>query len=169
MPNSPTTVSEVVANVVSGLAFQGVVPELLDLSERLTQLHALNQSLDQVVAVNTKAVQSAGSGGAGKGPVANIADAVRGSFGGSLGVSPILQGLSRLFGGGGDSRESAISPRYSLPSRLDVVAGQAAAQAETFALEYGQGQVARPVSTVSHPLTGTVSASHRQAATVPSA
>ena len=63
MPNSPTTVSEVVANVVSGLAFQGLAPELLDLSERLTQLHALNQALDQVVAVNTRAVQSAGSGG----------------------------------------------------------------------------------------------------------
>ena len=77
MPNSPTTVSEVVANVVSGLTFQGLAPELLDLSERLTQLHALNQALDQVVAVSTRAIQSAGSGGAGKGAVANIVDAVQ--------------------------------------------------------------------------------------------
>ena len=89
-------------------------------------------------------------------------DAVRGPFGGGLGVSPILRGLSRLFGGGGDSTESVISPRFSLPTRLEVVAGQAANQAAPFALEYGQGQVARPVSRQAPSITVQVQAMDSQ-------
>ena len=140
MANNPITLTDVFSGVESSLGIKSLTSEFLNLTEQLTRLHSLLaadpiQPTTRVPATNTSSSQSA----------PDLLGTLSSGFGQALGVSPLLAGLTRLLGFGGDTTTIPPLTRFTLPPRLDAIAGQSSQATDPFGAEYAQGNLARPI------------------------
>jgi hypothetical protein len=97
-------------------------------------------------------VQSAATTAASSNSASNtgrsIGGTILGALGTGLGLSPLLSGVLRLFGGGGGSNaEPAPLVKFELPPSQSVSAGVSqAVPGAAFAVDYAQNGLPRPVA-----------------------
>ena len=115
------------------------------LSTQLEQLKLTSQTQADAVAQNTQAVlqntlaQAVSGGGSAAGRISDIFSKVSGN---GLGLSPLLSGLVKLFGGGNPEPVPVLTP-YTKPASIDFdgsISNSGAAEARTFAQATGSGQ-----------------------------
>jgi hypothetical protein len=135
-----TTISDVLAGALSGFRHNGVAEQFVSLTEQLRQLQASNQAVADSTKENTRAVERSASGG----PTASTAGrVVQGVFGFGLGLSPLITGLLRLFGGGGGVSAPPPLVRFSLPPPVNATAGVTSEARGVVGVDYWQGGVPR--------------------------
>jgi hypothetical protein len=94
--------------------------QLALITQQLDLLRIVQQAQADAVAENTKALSQ--SSAASK--VGDVAKSAATSFLGGFGLSPIVSGLLKLFGGGGgDSAAPAPLVKYAAPASMQVSAG----------------------------------------------
>jgi hypothetical protein len=153
----PATRDQVVAGTVQGLTGIGggtggssqnnaLTAQLTSLTQQLQQLQTINQTQIDTLQENTQALSQSTSS-KGQGSVASTASSVGSTlldvFGLGSGLSPLISGLTSLFGGGGSSQPS-LTP-YVAPLRVDAVGGFGGSSAGgAFAVDNGDGGLPRP-------------------------
>lgn len=148
MAGEATTIEEVLAAVALPGAGggSGLVEQLDRLTSQMQRLQSASLAAVESTQSNTRAIEA----------VPAIANALGGSSLGSallgsltFGLSPLISGLARLFGGGGgDTTELPPLVRFTLPPPVDVNAGiSQAVPGSPFLVDQGQGGLPRPVTT----------------------
>jgi hypothetical protein len=140
-------VDEVLAEALPSSA--GVAEQFATLAQQLQQLQTVSQAASDSTKDNTRAVEAntTSQGGQGESILSTIGQALPGvgGFGLGVGLSPLITGLARLFGGGGEASAPPPLVRFALPPAVNVSAGVSdAAPGEAFAVDYGQGNQPRP-------------------------
>jgi hypothetical protein len=109
-------------------------------------LQSVNQAAVESTRSNTQAVQGSGAGTGGTGR--SVGGTILSALGTGLGVSPLLSGVLRLFGGsGGGSGEPSPLVKFELPVARNVSAGISdAVPGAAFAVDYAQGGAPRAVT-----------------------
>lgn len=156
MASNPMTISQVLAQATAplgGASAIGLVTQMERLTGQLQQLQSVNQAALESTRSNTQAVQwstaipSSTSGRSAGGTIL-------GALGTGLGLSPLLSGVLKLFGGsGGGTSEPSPLVKFELPSARNVNAGiSEAVPGSAFAVDYAQGALPRAVTnTVAAP------------------
>ncbi len=126
---------------------------LTSASEQLQSLKAIN---DNLMAESLKAMQSAQTGSeTGEGGTrSNILGTIGGALAGGLGLSSLISGVADLFGGGGGSSAPAASTPYVQPLPIQLDAGFSAAGGASFAVDSGEGNLPRAMTTAGGAATG---------------
>ncbi len=115
------------------------------LSTQLEQLKLTSQTQADAVAQNTQAVlqntiaQAMSGGGSTGGSIGSIFSKLLGS---GMGLSPLLSGLVKLFGGGKSEAVPVLTP-YTKPASVNFdgsISKSGASEARTFAQATGSGQ-----------------------------
>jgi hypothetical protein len=113
VPNAPT--------VVSALTGSGgdLSTALSRAGTEIAQLRASYQQQVDLIKANTQALQSNTSGQGGHSAISSVGSALSGVFGGALGfLSPIISGITHLFGGGGS--QPVTLPTYTAPPPVSI-------------------------------------------------
>jgi hypothetical protein len=149
MTNSAVTIDEVLAQATAplvGSSGSGLAAQLDRLNGQLQLLQSVNQAAVESTRTNTQAVQgsTASSGGSER----SVGGTILSALGTGLGLSPLLSGVLRLFGGGGGgSTESSPLVKFELPASRNVNAGiSEAVPGAAFAVDYAQGAAPRAVT-----------------------
>ncbi len=149
MANPVTSVDQVLAAAtqqVGGTPANDLAAEMQRLTDQLRQLQSVSQSAAEQTKANTQVVQTAtqtNSSSSSGGPSA--AGTVLSLFGTGLGLSPLISGLVRLFGGGGSSSAPPALTKFALPDSVNVNAGVSSAFQGAFGVDAAQGNLPRAV------------------------
>jgi hypothetical protein len=138
------------ANVLAGSNGSGASNEsIAQLSEQLVQLQTVSEAQVQSTQENTRALEKGTtqtSQSSGESVLGSIGSTLGNIFGSGLGISPLISGIVSLFGGGSDAPSVPALTQYAAPSKIDVNAGTSDSfPGQTFGVDYGQGNVPRPV------------------------
>lgn len=156
MASNPMTISQVLAQATAplgGASAIGLVTQMERLTGQLQQLQSVNQAALESTRSNTQAVQGSTaipSSTSGR----SAGGTILGALGTGLGLSPLLSGVLKLFGGsGGGTSEPSPLVKFELPSARNVNAGiSEAVPGSAFAVDYAQGALPRAVTnTVAAP------------------
>ncbi len=155
MADSTMTVEAVLAQATAplvGLAASSLTGPMERLTGQLQLLRSVSQAAVESTRSNTQAVQGSSA--------RDVARGVGGTILSGLGLSPLLSGVLRLFGGsGGGSGEPSPLVKFELPSARNVSAGIGeAVPGAAFAVDYAQGSVPRAVTTTPQQITVQVQA-----------
>jgi hypothetical protein len=113
VPNAPT-----VAGGVSGSAGD-LSTSLSRAGTEIAQLRASYQQQVDLIKANTQALQSNTAGQGSHSAISSVGSALSGVFGGALGfLSPIISGITQLFGGGGS--QPVTLPTYTAPPPVSI-------------------------------------------------
>src|ERR1700722_10046069 len=97
--------------------------QLTTISSQLQELQTINQSQEQSIEANTSAVTANTSTKSTSASTASsVGDTLLNVLGLGSGLSPLISGLMSLFGGGGSSQTTAVTP-YIQPLPVDLQAG----------------------------------------------
>lgn len=97
--------------------------QLAVITQQLDLLRTVQQAQAEAVADNTRALAESAASRAGSAAL-TVAKTAASGFLGGFGLSPIVSGLLKLFGGGGgDSEAPAPVAKYAAPSALQIQAG----------------------------------------------
>ncbi len=145
------TVSEVIAGALGFLgvkASEDALGEHLGtLGMQLGSLQGVSQAVAEAVKANTQALDTnTWNRGGAESTAGSVGKTVLGAIGSGTGLSPLITGIAKLFGGGSAKTEPPALVRYSLPAPMSVQAGTSSGLPEAFAVEPMQGGVSRPVS-----------------------
>jgi hypothetical protein len=150
MANPVTSVDQVLsaaAQQVGGSSASELAAEMQRLTSQLRQLQTVSQSAAESTRTNTLAVQTASqassSGSSSSG--GSVAGTVLSVLGTGLGLSPLISGVARLFGGGGGNSAPPPLVKFALPDSVNVNAGVSSAFNGAFAVDAAQGNLPRPV------------------------
>jgi hypothetical protein len=113
VPNAPT--------VSSGISGSGgdLSASLSRAGSEIAQLRASYQQQVDLIKANTQALQNSTSGQGSRSALSSVGGALSGIFGGALGfLSPVISGITRLFGGG--SSEPVVLPTYTAPPPVSI-------------------------------------------------
>ena len=131
-------------NEVSALlgGSSALTDQLTTIASQLQELQTINQSQMQTIEANTSAV-TANTGGKGSSGGASTASSVGNTLldvlGLGSGLSPLISGLVSLFGGGGSSQTTAVTP-YIQPLPVNLQAGfSGSAAGGASGVDYGEG------------------------------
>ena len=148
------TIEQVLARAAAPLGTGGGLEAQLDrLSGQFQQLQSVNQAALESTRGNTQAVQ-------GSTPVAretstgrSVGGTILSALGTGLGLSPLISGVLKLFGGsGGGITAPPPLAKFGLPASRSVSAGISdAVPAAAFAVDYAQGAMPRAVT---NPVAG---------------
>jgi hypothetical protein len=143
------SVEDVVANAVAPLrvvsATEALTDQMARLTSQLNQLQGSSQAAAELVRGATSGEPVTAS---------RVVDTVRsalpggglGGFGLSLGLSPLISAVARLFGGGGESEPPPLV-RFELPEPVGISAGVSeSVPGGAFAVDRAQGGLPRPVT-----------------------
>ena len=119
-----------------------VTDQLTTIASQLQELQTINQSQMQTIEANTSAV-TANTGGKGSSGGASTASSVGNTLldvlGLGSGLSPLISGLVSLFGGGGSSQTTAVTP-FIQPLPVNLQAGfSGSAAGGASGVDYGEG------------------------------
>jgi hypothetical protein len=113
VPNAPT-----LATGVSG-EDGDLSTSLSRAGTEIAQLRASYQQQMDLIKANTQAVQSNTAGQGSHSAISSVGSALSGLFGGALGIlSPIVSGITHLFGGGGS--QPVTLPTYTAPPPVSI-------------------------------------------------
>jgi hypothetical protein len=129
-----------------GSGSNGLVTQIEQLTGQMQLLQSVNQAAVESTRSNTQAVQGSAASSSGSGR--SVGGTILSALGTGLGLSPLLSGVLRLFGGGGGG-SSAPSPlvKFELPAARNVNAGVSeAVPGAAFAVDYAQGSAPRAVT-----------------------
>ncbi len=87
------------------------------LGQQLAALTAQLQTMTQSVPATATAAKMTGTA-SGESTLGGIGNTILGFLGGGMGLSPLVNGLFSLFGGGGDSSSPAALPFYAVPPKV---------------------------------------------------
>jgi hypothetical protein len=165
MASNPITIQQVLAD--AALPLQGansgpaVVDQLGLLIDQMQRLQTIQQAVadatllqTQVIKTNVPTTSTATKTADGDGIGGTLLNVV----GSGLGLSPLISGILRLFGGDDSSPTTSPSVKFSLPSSVSLNAGVSDAAGRPFGVDYGQGGAPRPVTTASSQVTVQVNA-----------
>lgn len=163
MASNRGSLEQVLVQAVGPLMGSGSLAGEVDrLTLQLQRLQSVHEAALASERLNTQALQgstsSQASGNAGK----SVASTALSFLGSGLGISPLISGVLKLFGGGGGSSEPVPLPKFVMPSALSVNAGVSSSLPGPFAVDYGQGNGVRPVVQAGPQITVQVSAMDSQ-------
>ena len=157
-----TNLAEVLAKVAGTGSVSESVAETLDkhltrstagtaelmsgLSSQLDQLRQASQQQANVLAENTTAVaqNTNTQGSLGLSSVLQPSSILSSVFGSGFGISPLISGIMKLFGGGSDEAETAALVEYEKPAAVDITGGYSRADDNRIhALDYAAGDKLR--------------------------
>ncbi|MEI9814971.1 MAG: hypothetical protein WDO18_21040 [Acidobacteriota bacterium] len=131
------------AQQVSGSTAAMLAQELQQLTGQLRQLQTVSQAAVESTQKNTQAAQTV-SQNSSSGGGTSVGSAILNAFG--SGLSPLISGVARLFGGGGSETPAPLM-KFALPSALNVDAGVSrSAGGGAFGVDTAQGNLPRPVT-----------------------
>jgi len=108
----------------TGAATSRIGEQLAAITSQLDLLRAAQQTQTDAVAENTKAIAQSVASKIGQSAVSTAT-----SFLGGIGLSPIVSGLLKLFGGGNKNEDAAAAPvKYAGPESVQVSAGLSGGQ-----------------------------------------
>ena len=130
------------ASTPGSVGTSAVTDQLTTIASQLQELQTINQSQMQTIEANTSAV-TANTGGKGSSGGASTASSVGNTLldvlGLGSGLSPLISGLVSLFGGGGSSQTTAVTP-YIQPLPVNLQAGfSGSAAGGASGVDYGEG------------------------------
>jgi hypothetical protein len=135
------------ASSLGGSAATSLAQEMDRLTGQLGRLQSVNEAALESVRTNTQVVKaSTTTTSSAKDDGRSVAGTVLSVLGTGLGLSPLISGIARLFGGGGGGA-SEIPPvvKFALPGSLNVNAGVGSSGPGAFGVDYGQGGLPRAV------------------------
>ncbi len=120
---------------------------LTTISTQLQELQTINQSQVDSIQANTSAISANTSAkGSGASMAGSVGNAMLDFLGLGTGLSPLISGLVSLFGGGGSSQPTAVTP-YIQPLAVNLEAGFSGSSAGgASGVDYGQGGHPRQVT-----------------------
>jgi hypothetical protein len=145
----PANVAESVAETLDKhltRSTAGTADLMSGLSSQLDQLRQASQQQANVQAENTTAVvkNTSTQGSLGPSSVLQPSSILSSIFGGGFGISPLISGIMKLFGGGGDETETAALVDYEKPAAVDITGGYSRADDNRIhALDYAAGDKLR--------------------------
>jgi hypothetical protein len=147
--NSPTAGA-------AGSAVTGLGDAVRQNTHQIAQLKSAFQSQIDSIAENTRALienttskeQSAGS------VIGDVAKSIGSTIASGLTLSPIIGGIMKLFGGGGDSSAPPPLVKYAPPASIELQAGISGGQLS--AIDYSAGGQARTIAAPSQPAASNI-------------
>lgn len=136
--------------------------EVNRLTVQLQRLQSVNEAALESARRNSQAGQSIPSSQGGVTAGRSIANTAVSFLGTGLGISPLISGVLKLFGGGQGASAPVALPKFSMPSTVSVNAGVSSNVPSAFGVDYGQGNTARPVVQAGPQITVQVSAMDSQ-------
>jgi hypothetical protein len=125
--------------------------QLTTITSQLQELQTINQSQMQSIEANTSAVTantSTKSSGASS-TAGSVGNTLLDVLGLGSGLSPLIEGLVSLFGGGGGTQSTTITP-YIQPLPINLQAGFTGSSAgNASGVDYGEGGQPRPTTAAS--------------------
>lgn len=153
-----TTINEVVTGALAGLQSDGVAEQFVSLTEQLRKLRTANQAAADSTKENTRAVERSTSVQSSGSTDSTVGRVVQDVFGSVLGLSPLITGLVRLFGGGGGASAPPPLVRFSLPAAVNASAGVSERAPGVVGVDYSQGGMPRVETAVAPQITVQVQA-----------
>jgi hypothetical protein len=152
MANNPTTevsgllggssasVGQVLSAATPGGNTSALTDQLTTITSQLQELQTINQSQMQSIEANTSAVSAnTGTKGSGASTAESAGSTLLNVLGLGSGLSPLISGLVSLFGGGGSSQTTAVTP-YIQPLPVNLQAGfSGSAAGNASGVDYGEG------------------------------
>jgi len=117
------------------------------LADLILQADQVRQDLAQQSAGASSKTQKGTTASGAQSSGSGVLDEVLGVFKGGLGLSPLVQGIFSLFGGGGDSEVPPPLVKYALPTAIDFQAAEVGGQ--VVSADYNQTGMARGYRTAS--------------------
>ncbi len=114
-------------------------------TSQLDQLRSLFQAQIEATNANTQKLSTspAATSGVGGSTAGEVAQSVAGIVTGGFAFNPIVAGLLKLFGGGGDTAETAPVEKFALPDAVSLSAGYSAAMPGLSPADYGSSGLPR--------------------------
>jgi hypothetical protein len=116
--------------------------QLITITSQLQELQTINQSQMQSIEANTSAVTantSTKGSSTGASTAGSVGNTLLNVLGLGSGLSPLISGLVSLFGGGGSSQTTAVTP-YIQPLPVNLQAGFSGSTAGgASGVDYGEG------------------------------
>jgi hypothetical protein len=171
LTEGPATRSEVVTQTTASLTganggssggtsqSRALTDQLTSLTQQLQQLQTINQSQIDTLQQNTQALSqntsTKGQGSSALSTASSVGSTLLDVFGLGSGLSPLISGLTSLFGGGGGNAPQPQAP-YVAPLPVNAIAGTSASSAGAFGADTGAGGLLRPAPAASSPAQITV-------------
>jgi hypothetical protein len=151
MATRPESIGAVLAQAAVDVGGSTLSSQLERLTGQLQVLQTVQQAAQEAVRGNTQAVRETASSASS--PGRSIGGTILNTLGAGLGLSPLLSGVLKLFGGGGEgSGEPSPLVKFELPSARNVSAGVSeAVPGAAFAVDYAQGGLPRGVASAAAP------------------
>jgi hypothetical protein len=143
MAKNPTTEVSALLGGSSG-GTSALTGQLTTITSQLQELQTINQSQLQSIEANTSAVSaSTTTKSSGTSTAGSVGSTLLDVLGLGSGLSPLISGLMSLFGGGGSSQTTAVTP-YIQPLPVNLQAGFSGSTAGgALGVDYGEGGQAR--------------------------
>jgi len=126
-------------------ASESLVEALATATRQLSELRSVNQSLAEVLALNTQAVTQNTSAQGLRSVAGEIGNVASGLLKSGFGLAPLITGLIRLFGGGKQEEPPPTPTRFELPPPVRFEAAKAPLGIGPIGLpEVSYGQDGRP-------------------------
>lgn len=151
---SSTSVGQVLATSTPGGSggTSALSDQLTTITSQLQELQTINQSQMQSIEANTSAVSantSTKGSGTGASAAGSVGNTLLNVLGLGSGLSPLISGLVSLFGGGGSSQTTAVTP-YIQPLPVNLQAGFSGSSAGgASGVDYGEGGTPRQTTAAS--------------------
>ncbi len=143
--NSSSQIQAVIGGVTAGSG-SNVSEQVATLSKYLNDLRLAQQTSIDTLTANTQAlVQNTVTKSSGTSTTSTAGSLLSGLFGGTFGLSPILNGLISLFKGSGAPTLQPLVP-FTLPPAIQYEGGYSATNGQVGAANYGQGGAPRASS-----------------------
>jgi len=139
MAKNPTTEVSALLGGSSG-GTSALTGQLTTITSQLQELQTINQSQLQSIEANTSAVSaSTTTKSSGTSTAGSVGSTLLDVLGLGSGLSPLISGLMSLFGGGGSSQTTAVTP-YIQPLPVNLQAGFSGSTAGgALGVDYGEG------------------------------
>jgi hypothetical protein len=134
MASDPGTVNDVLSGVTGNV---GLSEEIARLADQLQQLQTASQAATESMPASARG-RSGGSSSSG-----SIGSTLLDVFGAGLGLSPLISGITSLFGGGGDKTTPVPLTRFALPPSIQANGGVNENGGRAFAADNPQGGLPR--------------------------
>lgn len=171
LTESPATRSQVVTQTTASLTgasggssggtsqSRALTNQLMTLTQQLQQLQTINQSQIDTMQQNTQALSqntsTKGQGSSALSTASSVGSTLLDVFGLGSGLSPLISGLTSLFGGGGSSAPAPSAP-YVAPLPVNAIGGISASSPGASGGDLGAGGLPRPAAATSSPTQITV-------------
>jgi hypothetical protein len=149
MVKNPTTEVSALLGGSSG-GTSALTGQLTTITSQLQQLQTINQSQMQSIEANTSAISaSTTTKSSGTSTAGSVGNTLLDVLGLGSGLSPLISGLVSLFGGGGSSQTTAVTP-YIQPLPVNLQAGFSGSTAGgASGVDYGEGGQPRQTTAAS--------------------